>query len=119
MKWHYTGKMAIHHPDGTWDLEQVSGVFALPDHNVELIRNFLWENRSFILNYKYNPPFGNAPWGNTQSQAQMRSELANRMSDDEWTEGVKDKQVKAYLIAFYHHFLNNVDLYVPEPLRVA
>jgi hypothetical protein len=36
------------------------------------------------------------------------------MSDDEWSAGIRDKQVKAYLVAFYHHLMENIDLYVPD-----
>lgn len=116
MQWHYSGELAVHSSDG-WDIEQVSGVFDLPDRNVELIRNFLYSNREFILGYKYNPPSGEAPWGDVSSQTEMRSELNRRLSDDEWADGVADKQVKAWLVAFYHQMLNNIDLYSPDAAR--
>jgi hypothetical protein len=111
MKWHYSGQMAIHSEQG-WQHEQVSGIFELPDRNVQMIRDFLYANRDFILSYKHNPPSGEAPWGDVQSQIQMRSTLNQRLSDDEWGAGV-DKQTKAYLVAFYHHMLENIDLYSP------
>ena len=101
------------------DVENVSGTFDLPDLNVRLIREFLSANREFILSYKYNPPSGAAPWGDNQSQGAMRAELARRMSDDEWAVGIKDKQIKAYLVAFYHQMLDNIDLYIPETLKAA
>lgn len=116
MKWYYAGDMAIHYPDGKWDIEQVDGVFDLPDSNVALIRSFLYANRELILQAKYHPTSGEAPWGDNQSQGALHQQLSALMSDDEWAVGVKDKQTKAYLVAFYHHLLSNIDLYCAEYL---
>ncbi len=112
MQWYYSGEMTVHSANGC-DVEQVSGVFELPDHNVKLIREFLYANRDFILRYKYSPPTGESPWGDVQSQVELHSQLNQSMSDEEWGAGV-DKQIKAYLVAFYHHMLNNIDLYSPD-----
>jgi len=92
MKWHYSGEITVHHLDGSMDIEQVDTVVDLPDPNVEMIRNFLYANRSLILGYKYNPPSGEAPWGDVASQSELHRTLASRMSDDEWAAGVTDKQ---------------------------
>jgi len=113
MKWHYAGEMTIHSA-GSWDVQQVDGVFDLPDYNVRLIKDFLYSNGELILRYKYQPPSGDAPWGDVESQIALRRSLSELMSDDQWTAGVGDKQVKAYLVAFYHHLLENLDLYGVE-----
>jgi len=111
MKWHYTGEMTIHSVSG-WDVQQVDGVFDLPDHNVRLIKDFLYSNRELILRYKYQPPAGDVPWGDVQSQMELRRSLSDLMPDEQWLAGVGDRQVKAYLVAFYHHLLENLDLYL-------
>ena len=116
MKWYYSGEVTVHSDEGP-EVKEVSGAYELPDHNVKLIRDFLYTNQDLILRYKYTPPTGEAPWGDVQSQIEMRSELNRRMSDDEWSVGVVDKQVKAYLVAFYHQMLNNIDLYSPDESR--
>lgn len=110
MKWHYSGEVTVHRPDGSMDIEQVDTVVDLPDQNVEVIRNFLNANRSLILGYKYNPPSGEAPWGDVASQSELHRMLANQMSDDEWASGVTDKQVKAFLVRFYHHVVENAEV---------
>lgn len=112
MKWYFSGDVTVHSAEGC-DVEQVSGVFDLPDSNVKVIRDFLYANRDLILRYKYHPPSGETPWGDVQSQIALRTELNNRMSDDKWSKGV-DTQTKAYLVAFYHQLLENIDLYAPE-----
>ncbi|NJR63186.1 MAG: hypothetical protein HC769_33045 [Cyanobacteria bacterium CRU_2_1] len=114
MKWHYAGEMTIHFAEGGWDVQQVDGVFDLPDRNVRLIRDFLYSNRELILRYKYQPPMGDVPWGDVDSQMELRQALSVLMSDEQWTVGVADRQVKAYLVAFYHHLLENLDLYGVE-----
>ncbi len=117
MKWHFSGNVTIHSSEGP-DVEHVTGFFDLPNTNVKLIRDFLYANRDLILRYKYNPPGGEAPWGDVPSQIALRTELSNLMSDDEWSIGVAT-QTKAYLVAFYHQLLGNIDLYAPETALAA